>query len=358
MANVVFSEVLCFIKNNFDKLTADDIKPVLCSFYDFDDLHAAKESLVKTVQQALRASGDDTLLPRLPKRQNDFKSKQTADDLLKLFAVIDERKLGDVLPRFVAEDLSRIPFVNADSVNILAMAKKLENMEMRLNSVECFLSSNCIRDKDNCHQEDTDTIIPQSALDDLCALEKRADTAAAFVDGTRGVSSGQSDSDSEGSWTAVARRGLPKAAQLVNSRTTSTQLRQDTQQNNTRKQKILGMRKENDTTVKSGVKIIQKAVVHIDNLHPDCTQALLTDYLIAAGVEVLSCYSAKSWLRSDEKEQVTAFRVCVPAAKRHMLFDPQLWSEGVVIRDWKFRNRDNASTVQNKPPRHGTGVRS
>jgi len=47
---------------------------------------------------------------------------------LKLFAVIDERKLGDVLPSFVAEDLSRIPFVNADSVNILVMAKKLENL--------------------------------------------------------------------------------------------------------------------------------------------------------------------------------------------------------------------------------------
>ena len=40
--DVVFSEVLCFIRNNFDKLIAGDIKPVLCSFYEFDDLDTLK----------------------------------------------------------------------------------------------------------------------------------------------------------------------------------------------------------------------------------------------------------------------------------------------------------------------------
>ena len=346
---VVFSEVLCFIRNNFDKLTAGDIKPVLCSFYDFDDLDTAKECLKKAVQEAFQALGDSTPLPRLPKRQGDAKGKQTAEDLLKLFTVIDERKLGDVLPRFVAEDLSRIPFVNTDSVNVLAMAKKLENLEMRLNSVECFLSSTCISDKDNCrtsngtamnaYQEDVVTI-PQPALDESSALDKAGDTAAP-ADGTRGVSLVQSASDTNGGWSTVVRRRKSNGVQNVNSRTPSTQLYQDAQRNSNRKQKIFGTRKENDTAVKSGVKIIQKAVVHIDNLHPDCTQALLSDYLIAAGVDVISCYSAKSWLRGDEKEQVTAFRVCVPAAKRYMLFDSQLWSEGVVIRDWQFRNREN-----------------
>ena len=91
----------------------------------------------------------------------------------------------------------------------------------------------------------------------------------------------------------------------------------------------------------SGVPIIQKSVIHIDNLHPDCTQALLMDYLLAADVKVLSCYGSKSWLRENERDQVTAFRVCVPASQRHKVFDPQLWSEGVVIRDWKFKKNDH-----------------
>jgi len=89
--------------------------------------------------------------------------------------------------------------------------------------------------------------------------------------------------------------------------------------------------------LKSGVLIIKKAVFHTDNLDWNCTQALLTDYLLAADIEVLSCFHAKSWLRDAEKDQVTAFRVCVHAKQRHKLFDPELWSEGVVIRDWRFK---------------------
>jgi len=55
-------------------------------------------------------------MPRLPKRQGDVKGKQTVDDILKSFTIIDEHKLTDSIPRFVAEDLTKIHFVNADSV--------------------------------------------------------------------------------------------------------------------------------------------------------------------------------------------------------------------------------------------------
>ena len=70
------------------------------------------------------------------KRQGDFKEKQTVDDILKLFAITGEHKLTDSIPRFVAEDLTKIPFVNADSINVLAMAKKLETLENRLSSTQ------------------------------------------------------------------------------------------------------------------------------------------------------------------------------------------------------------------------------
>jgi len=133
-ADVVFSEVLCFIRYNFDKLTVSEIKPVLCNFYGEEDLFTAKDSSLKAVQQAVQCTG--TSLPRLLKRQGDVKEKQTVDDILKLFAIIGEHKLTDSIPRFVAEDLTKIPFVNADSINVLAMAKKLETLENRLSSAQ------------------------------------------------------------------------------------------------------------------------------------------------------------------------------------------------------------------------------
>jgi len=44
----------------------------------------------------------------------------------------DEKNLLDILPRFVAEDLLRVPFVNVDSLSVTAMARKFEVIEQRL----------------------------------------------------------------------------------------------------------------------------------------------------------------------------------------------------------------------------------
>ena len=55
-------------------------------------------------------------------------------------------------------------------------------------------------------------------------------------------------------------------------------------------------------------------------------------------IHVLTCYKAKSWLRAEEQDKVTAFRVCVPLTERDKIFDPQMWSEGVIIRNWRFKN--------------------
>ena len=84
-----------------------------------------------------------------------------------------------------------------------------------------------------------------------------------------GVTATQSAPDGHGEWSTVARH-----------RKTTTGMQQKQQQ----QRKIVGTHNEADTAVKSGVKIIKKA---------DCTPALLTDYLLAVDVEVLSCYAAK-----------------------------------------------------------------
>jgi len=59
------------------------------------------------------------------------------------------------------------------------------------------------------------------------------------------------------------------------------------------RQQIFGTRSSDDNvTVKSGIPIVQTAVVHVDNLDVGCTEALLQDYLLANDIQVLSCYKA------------------------------------------------------------------
>jgi len=67
------------------------------------------------------------------------------------------------------------------------------------------------------------------------------------------------------------------------------------------------------------------------------TEALLQDYLLSNDIQVLSCFTAKSWLRQDEKDQVTSFRVSVALNQKQKIFDLQLWSEDVIIRNWRFK---------------------
>ena len=65
MAKIVISELLCFIRHNFDKLTVSQLKPVVCNFYKDDDICEATDILLKDIH-ALVSS--DTV-PRMPNRQ-------------------------------------------------------------------------------------------------------------------------------------------------------------------------------------------------------------------------------------------------------------------------------------------------
>lgn len=63
---------------------------------------------------------------------------------------------------------------------------------------------------------------------------------------------------------------------------------------------------------------------------------MITSFL-SVDINVISCYPAKSWLKEDERDKVTAFRVCVPAEQRCRVLDSSIWSNGVILRDWVFK---------------------
>jgi len=132
MAKVVINELLCFIRHNFDKLTTSQLKPVVCNFYKEEEICVAKDILLKDVHPLVSS---DTM-PRMPNRQGPGKCKQSVDDVFKLFSIADEQKLWDLLPRFVAEDLSKVPFLHADSVSTVNLSKRLEAMEQRMSLLE------------------------------------------------------------------------------------------------------------------------------------------------------------------------------------------------------------------------------
>lgn len=356
-SEIFVCELLCFLRKNFDKLTVSRLKPVIVSFYKDDELVNAKDILLKVVVKAAEAAGVDLDLPRMPKRHGDNKCKQTADDLLKLMTVADERNLWDALPRFVAEDLDRIPFINSDSMSLINMARKMEMFEQRLINMECSV--------DNISGKASVKSIVDFAAQSS-SIQVPTDAAFESVGACPDVSCILDENQDKRLWTEVVKKvkrknvvtmpsGSPSVAgdlsgPVQNLRSDGslsasmelTELKPDQQKGRC---KVVGTKVNGIVSaLKPGITIVKKTVVHIDNLDPDCTEALLKEYLLSSDINVLSCYKVKSWLRENERDKVTAFRVCVPANQHQRIFDSQLWSQGVIIRDWQFKKSSNGGS--------------
>ena len=136
---VCISKALCFLKCNFDKLVVSELKSTSVGFYNDDELAKAKETLLSVVSRVLRDMDRASEVPCLPKRTGDNKNKQNADDLLKLFTLIDEQNLSGSLPVFAAVDLQRTPFLSPDGINLVSMLRTMQSFEQRLNAMEkCY----------------------------------------------------------------------------------------------------------------------------------------------------------------------------------------------------------------------------
>ena len=85
-------------------------------------------------------------------------------------------------------------------------------------------------------------------------------------------------------WTKVTHQKASKKGIRTTAQTPANQSipvqgvtgRNDPMDKRAVRQKMIGVRSNNDgTSLKTGVTLQQKSVVHIDNLDPDCTEALL-----------------------------------------------------------------------------------
>jgi len=112
MEVIKINKLLCYLFAKYGKVPVESIKCVIASFYDGDEIMAAKDLLFK-------CSGDLNLdgAPRcVNRRQDDNKSKLDTDALLSLVAFIDERGALDLLPKFVAANLERVPPLQSDNI--------------------------------------------------------------------------------------------------------------------------------------------------------------------------------------------------------------------------------------------------
>ena len=89
IAGCVFSEVLCFIQNNFGKVLKSNLIGSVSSFYTDDELVAAKACLFDFAEGV---SDVDNLPQNKVRKLGDAKRRLDTEDMLVLFETLDRNK--------------------------------------------------------------------------------------------------------------------------------------------------------------------------------------------------------------------------------------------------------------------------
>ena len=98
-------------------------------------------------------------------------------------------------------------------------------------------------------------------------------------------------------------------------------------------------------------KTIKKAVLCVDNVNLACNEDDIRSYVSSLGAEVYTCFKTNPRRRPNESvEDVMdrrAFRLCVNAADRGRLLNPDVWPDSVRVSDWFFSNKNTQESNGN-----------
>ena len=136
---VITNELLCFVFNKLDVMLTPSIQVLCLDTYQDAAIEEAKAILK---EQCTKNNAFGTF--RCVDRKGDQRKIKNMEDVMKMAHL-----LGEKAPIFVAKDLSNLPPVRADNIDICSLLTKIERIETELK----FTKELCIKvsDLQNCN---------------------------------------------------------------------------------------------------------------------------------------------------------------------------------------------------------------
>ena len=171
---VVVSNALCFLKNKFERVNVKQLKSALLDFYDIEVVSGAKSQLIEDVE-ALKSSLSSVKFPYLPRRRDgENRLSREIDDILSLFTFLDEHKLLNMLPRYVADSPDAMPPIRlyeGELNGIISMIKRLgdrfDEYSLVLSTISRdlqLLQARCVAQVATCDQQQQQQSIERSSV--------------------------------------------------------------------------------------------------------------------------------------------------------------------------------------------------
>jgi hypothetical protein len=373
---IIINETLCFLTRKIGCYPAKQIKSLLFEFYSAELVSEAKDVLFEALN-VLNVNG----APKTSRRRRDSKDNPEAkirldvDDLMTAMAFVDENKLIDQLPLYVAANPDLIPSPRLLEGDLVALLAKLVKIEERCTSIQTEL-------------DETRSVISKTAAVGCgcqCSVgaslvnkrllrvgKGKGGSIASPTYLVQGQDTGSEDhisemesegevegSDSQGfgpSTSKAARRNAKKRKRASNSppyvsyaakvaknlATTDSVIGASiTAAQNTasikaarRKQIVIGH--STTATMKAAKHLnLPKSIYRIGNIDACYSADDLTRYVEKFGVRVLSCFE-----RTSEKSRFTdnkTFRLCIYDADKEKLLNDGNWGVGISIQKWMFK---------------------
>ena len=124
---MLFANCIC----KYSKLSAVTLKSVISDFFSGDSITEAKELLVDSV--------DKVNIDKWPKperrKQSDNKARLKVDDIVSVYAFLDENLILDKLPTFVAANVDNIPSNRIEEGDLRCFLNKLDNVENKIDNI-------------------------------------------------------------------------------------------------------------------------------------------------------------------------------------------------------------------------------
>ena len=312
--SIRLNELLCFVTNKYDSHPRSVLYDTIVKFYREDEIMAAKQLLVQCGEFA----NCQSIQSHMKKRIGENKAERSADDILSLFTYLDENDARNRLPLFCAATLSRVPVIADEMSDMEIVKKELATVKQQVSVIVDKMSTPTTTTYSSAVANLPSVAVPQTAH--IVPDEVQSATVNEEVENQQQPSS----------------RPAMYAWQTVQSKRE--------RQNDKRQHKVVTGNVKHQRKMVTGNSVddisfkgvAKKSVVCVGRLELGTPTDAVTKFLEGNGIKVISCFEV-----STKAEAIfTNMRLCVPQCEVEKLYNSELWPTGVVVRPWRFKNKE------------------
>jgi len=122
---IIINELLCYILNKVDSVPQDTLVQLISENFNDDEIETAKSLLCMHVEDSVKAGN----------RRGQNKKQLNIQDIYKMTLECDRGEL----PKFVALNLAKLPPVSIDCIDVSALMRKQQVMEIEMAQVKSMI---------------------------------------------------------------------------------------------------------------------------------------------------------------------------------------------------------------------------